>query len=115
MSGDTFILGRRIETLQLGRYKDRLTSMFRSPETGRNSTTITNKIHGLSAETALEFKQTYNLGVISLVMAAPPLGSVIFTAVWISVFRKTGVDLQVLVTTTFTVASYIVTTGMSAL
>lgn len=102
--------------MHLGRYKGRLTSLFRSPEIGRNSYTIRNKIHGLSQETALEFKQTYNLGVISLVMAAPPLGSVIFAAVWISVFRhKEGVDLQVLVASAFTVASYIVTTGMSAL
>lgn len=49
-------------------------------------------------------------------MAAPPLGSVIFAAVWLSVFRhQEGVDLQVLDPSAFTVASYIVTTGMSAL
>lgn len=112
ISIDTIILGRRIETLQLERHNGRLISLFRSPELGRYSSTIVDKIRGLPQETGLEFKQTYNLRVISMVMAAPTLGSVIFAVAWISTFvHKAGVELQSLVATAFTVASYIVTTG----
>ena len=105
-----------METLQLGRYKGRLVSLFRNPELGKDSSTIANKIQSLPQETALEFKQTYNLDVISLVLAAPPIGSAIFAVAWISIFvHKQGVDLQNLLASAFTVASYIVTTGMFVL
>lgn len=102
--------------MQLGRYKGTLTSLFHSPELVKDSNNIAKKIQGLSQETVLEFKQTYDLGIISLVLAVPPLGSVIFAVAWILHFvHKEGVDLQVLVASAFTVASYIVTTGMSSL
>ncbi|MCJ1430098.1 hypothetical protein MMC29_008013 [Sticta canariensis] len=112
ISIDPLILLGRTETLQLGRYKGRLISLFRSPQLGKDSSVIANKIQSLPHETALEFKQTYNLHVISLVLAAPPVGSVIFAATWIPIFvHKQGVDLQNLIGSAFTVASYIVTTG----
>lgn len=112
ISEDTLTLGCRTETLQLGQYKGRLTSRFRSPELGKDSKTIAEKIQSLPREIGLEFRQTYSIGIISLVLAAPPLGSAIFAVAWISIFvHKEGVELQVLVATAFTVGSYIVTTG----
>lgn len=62
--------------------------------------------------TALSFKQSYNITVMSAVIVTPLLASIVFAIVWIRVHaHKEDVDLQALVTTAFTVAIYIVTSG----
>ena len=113
MTIDTYVLGCRIESLQLGRYKGRLIESFKNPGHVEEKHAIADKIHHLSNDTALEFKQTYNLTILATVLAIPPLASIIFVIVWIRVFfhEFQGADKQVLVSTAFTVASYIVTAG----
>ncbi|ERF70561.1 hypothetical protein EPUS_09488 [Endocarpon pusillum Z07020] len=113
MTKDTFILMREVETLQLGRYQGRLVNLFEHPEFGERTSAIADKIHALSRDTiALNFVRKYNIGSISMILAFPPLGSIIFATVWIRVFiYRAGTDIQVMVATAFTVASYIVTAG----
>ena len=108
----TRTLGRRQKTLQLGRYHGRLTSLFERPELGRDTHVIADQVHGMSPKTALSFKQSYNITVISVVIMTPLLASCVFASVWIRVnVHKKDVELQALVTTAFTVAIYIVTSG----
>lgn len=108
----TRTLGRRQQTLQLGRYHGRLTSLFERPELGRDTHVIADQVHRMSQTTALSFKQSYDITVTSVVIVAPLLASLVFAIVWVQVHvHKKDIDLQALVTTAFTVASYIVTSG----
>ena len=108
----TRTLGGRQQTLQLGRYHGRLTSLFERPELGRDTHVIADQVHGMSQETALSFKQSYDITVMSVVIVTPLLASCIFAIVWIRVYvHKKDVDPQALVSTAFTVAIYIVTSG----
>lgn len=92
--------------------------MFDDPSLGASTSAVADKIHNLPHGVALEFHQTYNLRVISVVLAVPPLTSAIFACAWIVIFVRRGEanrerpDVQVIVATAFTVASYIITTGM---
>lgn len=109
-------LGGRLETLQLGRHRGRLTKLFDNPELGRNTHNICNQVNQLthSDSEALEFVLVYDLSSISIIIAIPPLASIIFAIIWMVIFvHREGVDLQVLVGTTFTGSSYIMNTGRS--
>ena len=65
----------------------------------------------------LEFVRTLDRGALSGVIMAPSLASLAFVIIWLSIYlRKTSenegkVDTQVIVTTAFTIAIYLVTTG----
>ncbi len=112
MSKGSLVLGSRLETLQLGRYKGRLVNIFENPELGAHTVTVADKIRTLSENSALEFLRMYNVGAISVVVAVPPVASLIFGIVWIRVYaNKNGTDLQLVIQTAFTVSSYIVTAG----
>ena len=83
---------------------------------------IADKVQSLqSAPTheGLEFVRRLDRTAISGVIMAPPLFSLMFIIVWLSVYlRKTTesddkVDIQAIVTAAFTIATYLVTAGKS--
>ena len=111
MSKDSLVLGNRLGTLQLGRYKGRLVDIFENPELGAHTVTVAETIRKISKNSALEFQRTYNVGTISIVVAVPPVASLIFAITWVRIYAHKGEDLQTIVQTAFTVSSYIVTTG----
>ena len=74
-------LGRRKETLQLGRCKGRLTSLFENPESGKDKHAVANQIHNMQRNTALGFRRSYDLNLIYVVIATPPLASIIFAVI----------------------------------
>lgn len=112
MGKDSLVLGSRLGTLQLGRYKGRLVNLFENPELGAHTFAVAETIRTVSENSALEFQRTYDVGAISMVVAVPPLASLIFGIVWVRVYAHKGnADLQVIVATAFTVSSYIVTAG----
>ena len=96
----------------MGRYKGRLTSLFENPELGKHTRAVADRIHNTPRNTALDFQRSYDLDRISMVIATPPLASLIFAIVWIQTFVHEN-DLQVVVTTAFTGATYIITSGES--
>ena len=60
----------------------------------------------------MSFKQSYNITVMYAVRMTPLLASIVLAIVWIRVHvHIEGVELQALVSTAFTVAIYIVTSG----
>ena len=112
MSKHNLVLGSRIDTLPLGRYKGRLVNVFENPGLGAKTFTVAETIRTLSENSALEFLRIYNVGAISVVVAVPPVVSLIFGIVWIRVYaNKNNTDLQIVIQTAFTVSSYIVTAG----
>ena len=112
MSKDSLVLGSRLGTLQLGRYRGRLVNIFENPNLGAHTVTVANTIRDLPENSALDFRRTYDVGAISVVVAIPPLASLIFGITWVRVYaRKDSADLQAIVATAFTVSSYIVTAG----
>lgn len=112
MSKDSLVLGGRLGTLQLGRYKGRLVNMFENPKLGAHTDAVAETIRTVPKSSALEFQRTYDVGAISVTVAIPPLASLIFGIVWVQVYaQKSNADLQVIVATAFTVSSYIVTAG----
>lgn len=112
MSKDSLVLGGRLGTLQLGRYKGRLVNMFENPKLGAHTDAVAETIRTVPKSSALEFQRTYDVGAISVTVAIPPLASLIFGIVWVQVYaHKSNADLQVIVATAFTVSSYIVTAG----
>ena len=75
-------------------------------------TSLLTEFHDMPQTTALSFKQSYNITVMSAVIVTPLVASIVFAIVWIRVHgHKEDVDLQALVTTAFTVAIYTVTSG----
>lgn len=113
MSKDSLVLGSRLGTLQLGRYKGRLVNVFENPKLGAQTVALADKIRTGPENSALEFQRTYDVGTISVVVAVPPLASLIFAIVWVSIHahKRSDADFQVIVATAFTVASYIITAG----
>ncbi|KAL9130929.1 MAG: hypothetical protein Q9175_006901, partial [Cornicularia normoerica] len=112
MGKDSLVLGSRLGTLQLGCYKGRLVNLFENPELGAHTLAVAETIRTVSENSALEFQRTYDVGAISMVVAVPPLASLIFGIVWVRVYAHKGnADLHVIVATAFTVSSYIVTAG----
>ena len=111
MSKDSLVLGNRLGTLQLGRYKGRLVNVFENPELGAHTVEVAETIRSVAENGALEFQRTYDVGTISVVVAVPPVASLVFGIAWVRVHTHKGVDLQVAVQTAFTVSSYIVTAG----
>lgn len=111
MSKDSLVLGSRLGTLQLGRYKGRLVNVFENPKLGAQTVALADKIRTGPENSALEFQRTYDVGTISVVVAVPPLASLIFAIVWVSIHahKRSDADFQVIVATAFTVASYIIT------
>ena len=111
MSKDSLVLGSRLGTLQLGRYKGRLINTFENPELGAHTTTVAETVRKISKNCALEFQRTYDVSTISVVVAIPPVASLIFAIAWVRIYAHKGEDLQTTVQTAFTVSSYIVTAG----
>ena len=111
MSKDSLVLGSRLGTLQLGRYKGRLVDIFENPELGAQTVTVAETVRKISKNSALEFKRTYNVGAISMVVAVPPVASLIFAIAWVRIYAHKGENLQTIVQTAFTVSSCIVTAG----
>ena len=112
MSKDSLVLGSRLGTLQLARYRGRLVNIFENPNLGARTVAVADTIRDLPENSALEFQRTYDVGAISAVVAIPPLASLIFGIAWVRVYaRKDNADLQAIVATAFTVSSYIVTAG----
>ena len=94
--------------------------LFHNPKTATNAQVISNKVQQLSnaaSPEGLEFVRALDRNAISGVITAPPLASLVFVIVWLSIYlRKTeenqgNVDTQVVVTTAFTIAIYLVTAG----
>ena len=113
MSKDSLVLGSRLGTLQLGRYKGRLVNIFENPEVGAHTVAVAETVRAISENSALEFQQTYDIGALSVIVTVPPVASLIFAIAWVRVYAHKGVDLQVAVQTAFTVSSYIVTAGQT--
>ena len=112
MNKDSLVLGSRLGTLQLGRYRGRLVNIFENPKLGAGTGAVADKIRNLAKNSALEFQQTYDVGTISTIVAIPPLASLIFGIAWVRVYaHKDHADLQAIVAAAFTVSSYIVTAG----
>ena len=112
MSTDSLVLGSRLGTLQLGRYKGRLVNIFENPQLGAHTIAVAETIRTVPKNSALEFQRTYDVGAISAVVAVPPVASLIFGIVWVRIYaHKANADLQVIIATAFTVSSYIVTAG----
>ncbi|CAD6581500.1 MAG: hypothetical protein ASARMPREDX12_000488 [Alectoria sarmentosa] len=97
MSTDSLVLGSRLGTLQLGRYKGRLVNIFENPQLGAHTIAVAETIRTVPKNSALEFQRTYDVGAISAVVR-------IYA-------HKANADLQVIIATAFTVSSYIVTAG----
>ena len=81
---------------------------------------ISKLIQGLSTPTlheGLEFIRILDRVAINGVILAPPVASLAFVLLWLSLFLKksqggdTMMDVQVVVTTAFTIAAYLVTAG----
>ena len=111
MSKDSLVLGSRLGTLQLGRYKGRLVNIFENPELGAHTVTVAETVRKISENSALEFQRTYDVGAASVVVAIPPVASLIFAIAWVRIYAQKGENLQTTVQTAFAVASYIVTAG----
>lgn len=111
MSKDSLVLGSRLGTLQLGRYQGRLVNIFENPQLGAHTVAVAETVRAISENSALEFQRTYDVGALSVIVAVPPVASLIFAIAWVRVYAHKGVDLQVAVQTAFTVSSYIVTAG----
>ena len=111
MSMDSLVLGSRQGTLQLGRYKGRLVNVFENPELGAHTVTVAETVRKISKNCTLEFQRTYDVGAISVVVAVPPVASLIFAIVWVRIYAHKGENLQTAVQTAFAVSSYIVTAG----
>ena len=112
MAEDSLVLGSRLETLQLGRYKGRLVNIFENPELGAHTDAVAESVRAMSKDSALEFQRTYDVGSISVILAVPAVASLIFGVVWVRIYaHKANADFQVVVQTAFTVSSYIVTAG----
>ena len=106
------MLGSRLGTLQLGRYKGRLVNIFENAQLGAHTVAVAETIRTISRNSALEFQRTYDVGAISVIVAVPPVASLVFGIAWVRVYvGHRGTDIQVAVQTAFTVASYIVTAG----
>lgn len=103
--------GSRLGTLQLGRYKGRLVNIFENLELGANTDTVAETVRRISKNCALEFQRTYDVGAISVVVAVPPVASLIFAIAWVRIYTHKGENLQTTVQTAFAVSSYIVTAG----
>ena len=112
MSKDSLVLGSRLGTLQLGRYKGRLVSIFEKPELGAHTGTVAETVRKISKNEALEFQRTYDVSAISMIVAVPPVASLIFATAWVRIYaHRKGEDLQTTLQTAFTISSYIVTAG----
>ena len=111
MSKDSLVLGSRLGTLRLGRYKGRLVNIFENPKLGAHTVAVAEIVRTISENSALEFQRTYDVGALSVIVAVPPVASLIFAIVWVRIYARKGVDVQVAVQTAFTVSSYIVTAG----
>ena len=111
MSKDSLVLGSRLGTLQLGRYKGRLVDIFEHPELGAHTVAVAETVRKISKNCALEFQRTYDVGAISVVVAVPPVASLIFAIAWVRIYAHKGENIQTTVQTAFAVSSYIVTAG----
>jgi hypothetical protein len=108
--------GEVTETLDCGRGL----RLFHKPEAAGEIKTITEIVQRLPTATpaqGLEFVRVLDRSGVCGVIVAPSLASLAFIIIWLSVYlRKTSenegkVDTQVIVTTAFTIAIYLVTTG----
>lgn len=93
---------------------------FHHPETAAEAQAITRQVQKLSSAAShegLEFIRILDRRAIGGVILAPPIASLVFIIVWLSVYlRETKendgkVDTQAVVSTAFTIASYLVTAG----
>ncbi len=81
---------------------------FENHEPGKFTRSITDNIHALLEDKALDYQRSYNLSIISMVMIVSPLGLAVLAIACIRIFvHRKDVDVQALVATAFTVASYI--------
>jgi len=110
------MVGEVTEPLDCGRGLQ----FFHHPEAAPKAQAISKRVQKLPVATpheGLEFIRTLDRNAIGGVIMAPPMASLVFVIVWLSVYlRETKendgkVDTQVVVTTAFTVASYLVTAG----
>jgi len=60
----------------------------------------------------LYFERSLDRTAITAVVLTPVVGSLVFAVIWLSIFIRKGKDNQLVVSTAFTVASYLVTAGM---
>jgi hypothetical protein len=59
----------------------------------------------------VEFVRKYNRAAIAWVVLTPPLGSLIFAIIWMSIYLRDPGDTQATITAAFTVSTYLVTAG----
>ena len=112
MNKNSLVLESRQETLQLGRYKGRLVNLFENPELGAHTDIVAETVRNMSKNSALEFQRTYDVNAISMIVALPPVASLIFAIAWVRIYaHRKGEDLQTTLQTAFTISSYIVTAG----
>ena len=104
-------LGMRIETIDLGRSAGRIVSFLEAPQRLNGQHDLTQKLKASPENEGVEFVQFWDTGSISIVAVSLLFASLVFTAVWISVFVRRGADLQATVQTAFTVASFMVTSS----
>lgn len=103
------VLGATVGTLELGRSGRRLVHFFRNSEHLSGQDEITQIIH--LGDEGLEFRREWDKAAVSMVVMTPITMSLIFVAVWSAYFIHQGDERQAVVTSAFTVATYVVTVG----
>jgi len=93
-------------------------NLFRHAENASEQTSITVELTQVFETQGLEFVRSLNRDAMVGVILTPTVASLVFAVVWISVFlhngthsNSGGAEPQAVVTTAFTVAIYLVTTG----
>ena len=111
------VLGEKLETMDLGRRAGRFSKPTLIEDNSKKLTEQETKLKTQLREgvtLGIEFVHRYDRNAIASVVLIPPLGSLVFMVIWMAVFLSSNgeKDVQVIVTTAFSGASYLVTAGM---
>jgi len=117
--GNPIFLGKRIDTLELGRsgniYVDRLNTQLIdrliSSHNLSNNTELMDRLRNKKDNEGLEFVRGWDHRFASTIVVLLFLASASFIIIWIVVFTNKGYDIQTTVQTGFTGGGYIITAG----
>jgi hypothetical protein len=101
-------LGSKIETLDLGR---RLYDYHKPSANLHNVSSQLTRVKGQHTNYGIEFLRKFDRSKFADIIVAPPAASLIFALIWMAIFLNHDGDPQAVMTTAFTVATYLVTTG----
>jgi hypothetical protein len=111
-------LGKRLETLQLGRDADRNVNLLFHHQTAGQATLLSNTLNQLPDNRGLEFIYEWDGASSSQVVLLPVFLSLSFIAAWLIYQHMIGElndngGVQTAIQTAFTVGGYIVTTSIT--